>query len=150
MKVYEIINPHDPYTIESDDEALLAAAILVLGEGHYAARGVEDPGETVPMFIAGGALEWFELKFNVTLPSFLDERMQDIAAVLGTVVAGDDDARLIFLYEQGKLQTEAAKLEHRQMWECVMVTSTVNLMAKAWEYVERAKYFANNGSGQGA
>lgn len=63
---FEIINPSDPYTMEADDLQIAAVAVCLLGDGKYAAKGVEaDSGQDVPIFLFGGVDEWFTEKFGM-------------------------------------------------------------------------------------
>lgn len=138
MSIYEIINPHDAYTIEAESPMILAAAILVLGQGNYSAQLIDGDGEDIPIFIFGGALDWFQGKFSRPLQEVLDEHMPEIGAVLGSVVPGDLEKRKVFLAAQEVL-TESERLDHRDMWRRGMISSSVDLAGPAWAYADRAK-----------
>lgn len=47
---FEVINPHDPYSMESPDFVTALAAIAILGEGKYGVRG---HGFTAPPALFG-------------------------------------------------------------------------------------------------
>jgi hypothetical protein len=56
--IYELGNPSDPYTFESDDFEALAAAVLVLGDGAYALTPDDRTAQGLPILLFGGAEEW--------------------------------------------------------------------------------------------
>jgi hypothetical protein len=96
--LYEIVNPSDPYVMEADDRAVACAAGLILGEGAYAlkAEGASGADLALPIFIFGGAVEWFNETFPTPLESFVPANSKAIAAALETVTIGkfDDYHRL--------------------------------------------------------
>lgn len=94
MMEYEIVNPSDPYTLKSDDFEAAALACVILGNGKYALKPLEDGGVEVPLFVFGGHDEWFQKTFGVTLDGSLSrvERSR-IAAVLETVTIGNSKKR---------------------------------------------------------
>lgn len=91
MKVYEIVNPSDYYTLESDDVGLACIACMLLGEGHYGLDDVANPGvEVCPMFIFGGDPEgWLKEKHGLDIGDVLKNRRGDLAKILRSVRIGD-------------------------------------------------------------
>lgn len=65
--IYEIINPSDPYTIESHSLDVAFVACIFLGEGDYAFKPLEDGAEEVPLFLFGGSDEWTRKHLNATV-----------------------------------------------------------------------------------
>lgn len=62
---FEIINPHDPYTMDAPDMEIAAVAICLLGNGAYSLKGLDDAaGDNVPPFVIGGHDEWFNEQFG--------------------------------------------------------------------------------------
>lgn len=101
MAVYEIINPSDKYHIIGERD-VCCAATLILGQGLY---GLDAVGvllgsdiyniistvvdsDSMPVFIMGGAAEWFREKFGVELENFIDTHKPEIAKAMDSVMIG--------------------------------------------------------------
>lgn len=71
--LFEIINPSDPYTMESDSLEVAAVAVCLLGSGAYGLKELDssEPLE-VPIFLLGGHDEWFQEKFGRTFKESAD------------------------------------------------------------------------------
>ncbi len=61
---YEIINPSDKAFIETDEFDVAAVACILIGRGQYAFEPDADGAPCVPIFLFGGAEEWFEKNFG--------------------------------------------------------------------------------------
>lgn len=96
MKLYEIINPSDAYTMEAEEFRLTAAAVLLLGEGHWGLKGITDETEEVPVFLFGGHEPWLEAQGLSPIGDFVEEHAAEIAKVLDSVLIGDADERRAF------------------------------------------------------
>ena len=74
MRLYEISNHSDPYTIETDDVEAASALVLYLGTGNYSmcpADGGKDDG--LPLFMFGTADDldaWWSKRFGHVLKTF--------------------------------------------------------------------------------
>lgn len=90
--LFEIINPSDAYTIEAPDLEIAACACVVLGQGKYAFKPLDDGGEEVPLFLFGGHDEWFTEKcganLDTTLERVLENRRADLANCLDSALIG--------------------------------------------------------------
>lgn len=90
---FEIINPSDPYTMETDDLQIAAVAVCLLGDGKYAAKEIDgDTGQDVPIFLFGGVDEWFTEKFGMdygeTASHTLNNRNDALARAFESVTLG--------------------------------------------------------------
>jgi len=85
--VYEIVNPSDAYTMVSASPAAAAAACMVLGSGYYALKA-PDGSSACPIFLGGGALEWFRETHGADLNEFLTSQRLAIADALDSVQIG--------------------------------------------------------------
>ena len=122
MRLCEISNPSDPYTIEVDDDPRPAcAAVLLLGEGHYGLH--EEGGEDVmPIFLFGGAVEWLAKHGVPDLATYIAEHLSEIADALDTVMIGkrSERARMervlaeITSAEEDREKARAAWLDEKQ------------------------------------
>lgn len=86
--MYEIINPSDPYTLESDDFKVAAGAVLLVGQGKYGMCSVEEDSETLPVFLLGGAEEWLKEHDMYPFDEWLRANAERVAACLETVIIG--------------------------------------------------------------
>lgn len=92
--IFEVINPSDKYTIETDSWDVACLACLILGKGQYA---LEEIGGKyyMPFFIMGGLEEWIEDEFDVDLMQFMKntkKKQAEIIDCLNSIVIGDRDA----------------------------------------------------------
>jgi hypothetical protein len=57
---FEIVNPSDPYTMESESVAVAAVVCTLIGQGKYSLKEIGGTGENdVPFFMFGGLADWF-------------------------------------------------------------------------------------------
>lgn len=90
--LYDIINPSDPYTIEAEEFIDAALAVFVLGNS-YGLTALEEGGEDVPIFIFGGAAEWFRERFKIEAQEAYDQRRLRVAGVLLSAIIGGKSER---------------------------------------------------------
>lgn len=95
MMLYELINMSDKYTFHADSLECAAVLTILLGNGQYGATplGV-TASEGVPIFILGGADEWFTDTFGRNLSATMDlfvngDHKAELVAALRDVVIGD-------------------------------------------------------------
>lgn len=102
MQIYEIINPSDPYTMRCDDVAVVAASLLFLGRGQYAAEPYFPLAKAsaistvdVPMFAVGiDVKQWFSDRYDIDdLDAWIRENRLRIADALDTVLIGMPEER---------------------------------------------------------
>ena len=88
---YELINPSDPYTFIAADYETAVLTVFCLGPA-YGAKP-KDGGEDVPIFIFGGAVDWYKEKFGHTPDDGLDEKGQAVAEALASMMLGGFEDR---------------------------------------------------------
>ena len=127
--IYNIINPSDACTLESEDFSIAAAAVVLLGEGMYALESTEDHDLRTP--IMDGWEEWFGSRGISDISEYVTENKLEVAKVLGSVVIGDVDARKLY-----KLQIKASDnpKQFRDDWVDKRCTSMNNICCKAQQY----------------
>ncbi len=96
--LFEIINPHDPYTMEAPDLEIAAVAIAILGGGQYGLKELSgDKSGEVPVFLIGGHDEWFVKQFGRDFAATLDivatNRRDALVKSLASVWIGDAASR---------------------------------------------------------
>lgn len=86
---YEITNPSDPVFMQAPDLEIAAIAVVLLGEGKYGAEATDGVSPSVPIFLLGGADEWFTETLGRsivdTIGSVKATRMDALAAALESV-----------------------------------------------------------------
>lgn len=114
MIVYEVINPSDPYTFEAPDLEIAAAAIFLIGGGHYAADPFDKDQDRVPIFLLGGSEEWVQEKFGADIEAWFcrvkAERLPEVCAALESFLYGGLLAREDW---KGRTQDERAAYNER-------------------------------------
>jgi len=88
---YEFINPSDPYTFIAADYETATLAVFCLGAA-YGAKP-KDGGDDVPIFIFGGAVDWYTEKFGHSPDDGLAEKRQAVADALASMMLGDFEDR---------------------------------------------------------
>lgn len=90
--IYEIINPSDCITIESDDETIACVATILLGKGVYALK--DEKGKSVmPLFVFGGLDEWLAERGISDLGAFITKNRKQLAGCLETLLVCDPETR---------------------------------------------------------
>jgi hypothetical protein len=91
--IYEIVNPSDAYTLETNNFMAASIACCLLGSGKYALR--DEAGNTVtPFFMFGGLDEWFVEQFGQPFEKCLDVTEPGVLAeVMDSVLIGSISSR---------------------------------------------------------
>jgi hypothetical protein len=81
---WELVNPSDPYTVESDNFKCAAIAAILVGQGKYALDPIEGTNKefSMPIFLFGGHDEWFKEHFHESVEAALDDCMETKAGSL--------------------------------------------------------------------
>ena len=83
---YDLINPSDPYTFIADDLETAALVVLIFGTA-YGAKP-KNGGEEVPIFLLGGALEWYQKHFGRTPDDGLIAKKKEVADAMESMMLG--------------------------------------------------------------
>lgn len=114
MVAYEVVNPSDPYTFEAPDLEIAAAAIFLVGGGHYAADPFDEDQDRVPIFLLGGAEQWVQEKFGSDIETWFGrvkaERLPEVCTALESFLYG---GRLAGEDWQGRTPEERAAYNER-------------------------------------
>jgi len=137
MAIFEIINPSDPYTMETEDWEAACIATVLLGSGQYALH--EVGGErSMPIFIFGGADEWFKEQFGCTFEESL-HRVDNprVGAVLDTVLTCKATERQDFKDAIALIDDPAKREQYREKWHDRRRSSMNDIGERAWSYAKR-------------
>lgn len=63
MTEYKLINPSDPYTFLAKTKEPAALAVFLLGTMYGASPKDDDEEKRIPVFLFGGAEEWYQEEF---------------------------------------------------------------------------------------
>lgn len=83
---YELINPSDPYTFVADDLEIAALVVFSLGTAYGAEP--KDGGEKVPIFLFGGALDWYVESFGRTPDDGMKARKSALSSAFSSFMLG--------------------------------------------------------------
>lgn len=91
--LFNIVNPHDPYTLEAPDLEIAANAIALIGQGQYGLHELSgDQSGNVPMFPIDGHDEWFTKQFGrdfaASLSYCMENRADELSKALASVFIG--------------------------------------------------------------
>lgn len=140
--VYEIINPSDPYTMESSDLAAAAAACLFLGNGKYGLTAlVPDDAPGMPLFFFGKTEDverWFGEACGCTMADAFARRTA-IAEALDSVAIGSLADRQTYADGLALIDDEAKRAEWREKWLDRRRSSMNNIGGAAAHYAKRVR-----------
>ncbi len=107
--LFRIVNPCDPYTIESSSLDVAVMASVMLDQGHYPFESL-DGGQDIPSFLLVEASEWCKEKFGEGLMELsnrvMDTKLGEVADCLDSVLYGDKEEREAFLEETKDMNRE--------------------------------------------
>ena len=105
--IFEIINPSDKYTIETDSWKVAAKAGLLLGRGQYSLQEIGGEHE-LPIFLFGGLEEWIQDEFDTDIDGLMASVDNlDLATCLDSIVVGDRKNYLLGLGDKTGKEAEA-------------------------------------------
>jgi len=133
MKLYEIINPSDPYTFEAPDRETATLVIFLLST-KFAAKCISDPGdeEDVPMFLLGGATEWWNAHFDPDIQARLKLRAKDVSDALRSTLYGGETDRETFHKLAGGIPKGPALSQMHLKWNDEHRSSLNDISAAAF------------------
>lgn len=88
---YKLVNPSDPYTFIADDLET-AASVVFLVSTIFGATNKEGEVE-VPVFIFGGAEEWYIEQFGRSSYDGLKAKKKQVVEALGSMMLGNFEDR---------------------------------------------------------
>lgn len=121
--LYKIVNPSDPYTIETPSLDVAVMTAILLGQGEYSFEPITD-GERVPIFAFSGGDKWCQEHFKEDLMELsnrvMDTKLGEVADCLDSVLYGDAQERVEFLESTKDLDRSTFQAERamRQMDRC--------------------------------
>lgn len=112
---YELINPSDPYTFIADDLETAALVVLIFGTAYGA--NPKDGGENVPIFLFGGALEWYQEHFGRTPDDGLIAKKKAVADAMESMMFGHFQDRERYEAALAAITDPDKKAEFMKTWQ---------------------------------
>lgn len=114
MIQFDIINPHDPYTMTAETHQVAAVAVCLLGEGKYGLNGLAPyEGMEVPVFLLGGHDRWFTSAFGTSFEQTANEcltnQREAVAAALESIECRAARTSMVDLAALGKALAESVR-----------------------------------------
>ena len=82
MTEYELINPSDPYTFLAKTKESAALAVFLLGTMYGASPKDDDEEKRIPVFLFGGAEEWYQEEFGRNTEEGMEKEKKNVADAL--------------------------------------------------------------------
>jgi hypothetical protein len=132
--ILEIQNPSDAVTIETDDIAAAAVAIMLVGDGWY---GLEDEeGEqVVPITALGSGEAWLKEKGITDVEGYMKANRVKLAEILESVLYGHARDRALFNAAIEKMSKEDAQV-YREQWNDKKRSSLNDIGAACLHYAK--------------
>lgn len=137
--IFEIINPSDAYTMETDNFIAACVATCLLGNGAYALEEIGGD-KKMPVFLFGGHDIWFTEQFGKSFERCVDDvSASELADCLDSVLIGKPQDRET--YKRGlELIDDPAKREQWHFeWHDKRRSSMNNIGGRAWRLAERLR-----------
>lgn len=112
---YELINPSDPYTFIAHNKEVSALTVFCLST-MYGAKS-EDGNAEIPIFLLGGAEEWYQQEFGRTVEEGLDAEKENIAHSLISFMYGDFEDRRRYNIALNSITDDDKREEFIKAWQ---------------------------------
>ena len=93
MTEYKLINPSDPYTFLAKTKESAALAVFLLGTLYGASPKDDNEEKRIPVFLFGGAEEWYRKEFGRSTEAGLKAEKQNVADALLSFMYGSFEDR---------------------------------------------------------
>ena len=114
MIEFELINPSDPYTFFAQNEEVASLIVFCLST-MYGAKS-KDKTIEIPVFIFGGAKEWYFEKFNRTPDEGLESEKEAVKIGLNSFMYGSFEDRERYELALSLIDDEDKKEEFKIKW----------------------------------
>lgn len=141
--IWEIINPSDKYTFETDDHRLAAVVVCLLGEGRY---GAEEEGgaRKVPLFLFGGHDAWFASQFQCDFAgAYAATEPTELISALNSVMIGGAVDRQAYYKGLELITDDANKTAWRDHWHDQRRSSMNDIGTRAYTMAKQMEAARN-------
>lgn len=141
MRLYEIVNPSDPYTMEVEDFKEAAVGLLMLST-HFGLEPVDgEAGSSMPPFIFGGMDKWIEENVCPTddLQKWIRDHTPGIAKALDSVLIGEKGQRELYQAAMEAIDDLAKREAFHEKWHDTKRSSMNDIGGAAREMAKRLR-----------
>lgn len=131
--IWELTNPSDAIIIEHDNFKEAAFTALYLGQGKYGLEGC-DGAPDMPIFLFGGACEWFEKTFDDKIEEITSITVGVAAAYRGYLLGKPYELKIFKAAQKNKTPEEAR--DFREKWNENKRTSINDIVGNAYKCAE--------------
>jgi hypothetical protein len=96
--LYQLNTPEKPYTFEASNSTAACVVATLLGGGFYSLW--QDEKQVMPVFMFGGAEQWYQRTFGKNFQDVVQEvSLDEITQIYMTILAGKPQERQRYLQE---------------------------------------------------
>ena len=117
MIEYELINPSDPYTFLAKTKESAALAVFLLGTMYGASPKDDNEEKRIPVFLFGGAEEWYRKEFGRSTEAGLKAEKQNVADALLSFMYGSFEDRRRYKAALNAITDEEKKKVFMEEWQ---------------------------------
>lgn len=117
MTEYELINPSDPYTFLAKTKESAALTVFLLGTMYGASPKEDNEKKRIPVFLFGGAEEWYQEEFGRSTEAGLKAEKQNVADALLSFMYGHFEDRRRYEAALKAITDEEKKKEFMKEWQ---------------------------------
>lgn len=128
--ICEIINPSDPYTMETDNFLAAAVGIALVGNGALG-LSCKNPKQHTPVLF--GWDDWFEQQGINDLSKWIEEHSVEIADALDSVMIGNIGDRAMFMDALDAIENPAKRKAFRAKQHHKHRTSLNDIGTACWK-----------------
>ena len=132
---YELDNPSDAYTFKANSREVAALTVFLLGTQYGATPESGNDDDRVPIFIFGGAGEWYEETFGRTADEGIAAHEADVAAALSSFMLGHFEDRRRYDAALEAITDDEKRREFIEKWQDAR-TSMNNIGSRAHQLAE--------------
>lgn len=145
MTIWDIINPSDPYTLETDDHDVAAVVCSILGNGGYGLKEINGD-RRVPLMLFAADVVWFESTFRMTAAALFDAVMSTkrdaVIAALDSVVIGSAVDRKTYFGALEHVSDPAVRDAWCETWHNDRRSSTNDIGKLSWDMARQMREHA--------
>jgi hypothetical protein len=136
--IFNIVNPSDKYTLETDDFETACIVAIFLGNGMYSLEQLD--GDLEMQFFFGDPSGWFQEvfgnSFEVSVKRCLTEKQTKLIEALDSVLIGD---RKMYYEGLALIDNEEKRKEWRMKWHDRNRSSMNDIGGRAWAIAEKLR-----------
>ena len=117
MIEYELINPSDPYTFLAKTKESAALTVCLLGTMYGASPKDDNEEKRIPLFLFGGAEEWYRKEFGRSTEAGLKAEKQNVADALLSFMYGSFEERRRYDAALNAITDEEKKKVFMEEWQ---------------------------------